>query len=307
MFITREVDSLSSPYLSNPFGGKSDKRKQIWLDILDKLPKPNNPKVDFLEQVRVNFEYEESEQLRSLLMELKPWRKGPFQINDISIDSEWLSNEKWERFKELNISLDGKNILDVGSGNGYYAFRMLGEGASKILCLEPNLMHVSQFAAINRMMSSESIRMVPERLDDTALMTATFDIVFSMGLLYHQRNPSKHINDLKEMVKEGGKLIIETIILPDECGLFLEPDLSRYASMPNVHFVHSDIGCKTLFEESKLFLRNESLAIKTTNQEQRKTKWMPFKSFESALNPKNNNETIEGYPAPKRKFYVLEK
>ena len=62
MFITREVDSLSSPYLSNPFGGKSDKRKQIWLDILDKLPKPNNPKVDFLEQVRVNFEYEESEQ-----------------------------------------------------------------------------------------------------------------------------------------------------------------------------------------------------------------------------------------------------
>ena len=86
MFITREVDSLSSPYLSNPFGGKSDKRKQIWLDILDKLPKPNNPKVDFLEQVRVNFEYEESDQLRSLLMELKPWRKGPFQINDISID-----------------------------------------------------------------------------------------------------------------------------------------------------------------------------------------------------------------------------
>ena len=150
MFISREVDSLSAPYLSDPFGDKSDKRKKVWFDILDKLPKPNNPKVDFLEQVRVNFEYEESEQLRSLLMELKPWRKGPFQINDISIDSEWLSNEKWERFKELNISLDGKNILDVGSGNGYYAFRMLGEGASKILCLEPNLMHVSQFLAINK-------------------------------------------------------------------------------------------------------------------------------------------------------------
>ena len=72
----------------------------------------------------------------------------------------------------------------------------------------------------------------------SALKTTTFDIVFSMGLLYHQRNPSKHINDLKDMLKEGGKLIIETIILPDECGLFLEPDLSRYASMPNVHFVH---------------------------------------------------------------------
>ena len=77
--------------------------------------------------------------------------------------------------------------------------------------------------------------------------------------------------------------------------------------MPNVHFVHSDIGCKILFEENKLFLRNESVAVKTTNQEQRKTEWMPFKSFESALDPKNTNVTIEGYPAPKRKFYVLEK
>ena len=91
MFITREVDSLSSPYLSNPFGGKSDKRKQIWLDILDKLPKPNNPKVDFLEQVRVNFEYEESEQLRSLLMELKPWRKGPFQkVPSVVSTGSWI-------------------------------------------------------------------------------------------------------------------------------------------------------------------------------------------------------------------------
>ena len=34
MFITREVDSLSAPYLSDPFGDKSDKRKKIWLDSL---------------------------------------------------------------------------------------------------------------------------------------------------------------------------------------------------------------------------------------------------------------------------------
>ena len=149
--------------------------------------------------------------------------------------------------------------------------------------------------------------MVPERLDDTTLKTATFDIVFSMGLLYHQRDPSQHIKDLKNTLKDGGQLVIETIVSPEVYGDFLEPSEGRYASMPNVHYVHTDKGCKKLFEELSLSLQCESYNTRTTGQEQRKTEWMPFKSFESALNPSNLDLTIEGYPAPERKFYVLEK
>ena len=91
-----------------------------------------------------------------------------------------------KRFKKLNIDLKEKNILDVGSGNGYYAFRMLGDGANNILCLEPNLVHVSQFAALNRFVTSDNIRMLPERLENIKFLDTKFDVVFSMGLLYHQ-------------------------------------------------------------------------------------------------------------------------
>ena len=307
MFVSCEVDNLTKPYLSNPFGKKKDKRIESWLEIMNTLPCPANKKVSLESEVRVDFEDDTFYELKDLLLRLSPWRKGPFHIREIFIDSEWRSDEKWKRFKKLNIDLKKKNILDVGSGNGYYAFRMLGDGANNILCLEPNLVHVSQFAALNRFVTSDNIRMLPERLENIKFSDTKFDVVFSMGLLYHQRDPSQHIKDLKNTLKDGGQLVIETIVSPEAYGNFLEPSEGRYASMPNVHYVHTDKGCKKLFEELSLSLQCESYNTRTTGQEQRKTEWMPFKSFESALNPSNLDLTIEGYPAPERKFYVLEK
>ena len=204
MFVSCEVDNLTKPYLSNPFGKKKDKRIESWLEIMNTLPCPANKKVSLKNEVRVDFEDDTFYELKDLLLRLSPWRKGPFLIREIFIDSEWRSDEKWKRFKKLNIDLKKKNILDVGSGNGYYAFRMLGDGANNILCLEPNLVHVSQFAALNRFVTSDNIRMLPERLENIKFSDTKFDVVFSMGLLYHQRDPSQHIKDLKNTLKDGG-------------------------------------------------------------------------------------------------------
>ena len=215
--------------------------------------------------------------------------------------------KKWKRFQKLNLDLDGKSILDVGSGNGYYAFRMVGMGADKVLCLEPNLVHVSQFSAINHFVNSEKIRMIPERLEESGLANSKFDVIFSMGLLYHQKNPFEHLNNLKDLLADNGKLVLETIISPKEFGIALEPSNGKYASMPNVHFVHTDNGCKSIFRNLSLQVHAESDIAVTNDNEQRSTKWMPFKSFESALNLQNKSVTIEGYPAPKRKFYLLGK
>jgi tRNA (mo5U34)-methyltransferase len=126
-----------------------------------------------------------------------------------------------------------------------------------------------------------------------------------MGLLYHQRNPKEHLKILKEFLKPNGQIIIETIVAPEEYDFALEPS-DRYASMPNVHFVHSDKGCKAIFDELGLSLVMETESILTNHLEQRKTRWMPFKSFEAALKPDDPSLTIEGYPAPSRKFYLLE-
>lgn len=307
IFISNEIESLSRNFLDNPFGDKKDKRIENWLEILNRLPLLNEVQVDLKNEVSVDFKSQNIDKLEEVLLQLLPWRKGPFRLNKIDIDSEWDSRKKWERFKELGIDLKGKSILDVGSGNGYYAFRMIGDGADQVLCLEPNLMHVSQFACINHFVGSKKIRMIPERLENSGISDTNFDLIFSMGLLYHQRNPEQHLIELKSVLEIQGKMIIETIICPDKFGMAIEPSEGRYASMPNVHFVHSDLGCKEIFEKLGLEVVAETKPVYTDVEEQRKTKWMPFKSFESALDSTDKNLTIEGYPAPTRKFYILRK
>jgi len=305
VFISEEVEIFSGDYLNNPFGSKKDKRIDNWLSILNKLPLIKEVNVNLQNQVSVDFQCEDMLEIEELILQLLPWRKGPFKLNDINIDSEWDSSKKWIRFKELELDLQDKTILDVGSGNGYYAFRMIGDGADQVLCLEPNLVHVSQFASINHFVGSKKIRMVPERLENSGLRNTNFDLIFSMGLLYHQRNPIEHLHELNALLAAGGKIIIETIIAPDQFGSGIQPTQGNYASMPNVHYVHTDFGCKELFEKLNLEVIRETKPVFTNFEEQRKTRWMPFKSFESALDSKDTTLTIEGYPAPARKFYLL--
>ena len=307
MFISKEVEELSNNYLANPFGNKKDKRIENWIFTLNELPEMKSGVVDLTNEVSVDFKEGDSRKIEKLLLNLMPWRKGPFRINRITIDSEWDSGKKWERFKALNLNLRNTSILDVGSGNGYYAFRMVGAGANQVLCLEPNLVHVSQFASINHFIGTEKIRMIPERLETSGLKNTNFDYIFSMGLLYHQRSPEEHLLDLKSLLKERGKLVIETIIAPEGFGKYLQPDHGNYASMPNVHFVHTDLGCKEIFAENGLTVVSETNPVITDSKEQRKTKWMPFKSFEKALDEEDESMTVEGYPAPARKFYILER
>ena len=223
MFISEEVEIFSGDYLNNPFGSKKDKRIDNWLSILNKLPLIKEVNVNLQNQVSVDFQCEDMLEIEELILQLLPWRKGPFKLNDINIDSEWDSSKKWIRFKELELDVKDKTILDVGSGNGYYAFRMIGDGADQVLCLEPNLVHVSQFASINHFVGSKKIRMVPERLENSGLRNTNFDLIFSMGLLYHQRNPLEHLNELNCSLAVGGKIVIETIISPDQFGSIIQP------------------------------------------------------------------------------------
>ena len=56
---------------------------------------------------------------RELLLGLAPWRKGPLTLGEVEIDTEWRSDWKWARVKDAIAPLDGRNVLDVGSGNGF--------------------------------------------------------------------------------------------------------------------------------------------------------------------------------------------
>ena len=272
-----------------------------WRSVLGDLPAIKKLPADLKSPaitIPATDEVSENE-VRALLLGLKPWRKGPFEICGVQIDSEWRSDLKWDRIKNSIAPLDGRNILDVGCGNGYYALRMRGVGAKLVIGLEPTLIYVMQFLAICHFMQVEPVHVLPLRLQELPADSRAFDSTFSMGVLYHQRDPEQHLRQLKASLRTGGELIIETLILPGTEAVASTPE-QRYARMRNVWLLPTlpmleawlaDAG----FDNVRLIDVSD-----TTIEEQRTTEWMPFESLAEALDPTDPSRTIEGWPAPRR-------
>ncbi|MEO1956250.1 MAG: DUF1698 domain-containing protein, partial [Gammaproteobacteria bacterium] len=114
----------------------------------------------------------------------------------------------------------------------------------------------------------------------------------------------QHLRLLASHLKEGGNIIIETIVTSKDYEDTLVPK-KRYANMPNVRFVHTEKGLERLILDNGLEIVYSTDPVMTSIFEQRTTDWMPFKSFESAVLKGNPEITVEGYAAPSRKFVVL--
>ena len=233
------------------------------------------------------------------LIELKPWRKGPFSLFGIHIDSEWKCHMKWARLKNQIQPLTGKRVLDVGSGNGYFGFRMLEAGANLVIGLEPHMPYLSQFWAIKLFLPETDNYVLPYRLEDVTTRSYCFDTVFSMGVIYHRRSPIDHILQLKKCLAPTGQLVLETLSVEGPTGFCLTPR-RNYARMNNVWFIPSRGTLEQWLTRCGFNNINVLDTSTTTTFEQRKTKWMPFDSLHEGLDRSNSALTIEGYPSPRR-------
>lgn len=246
-----------------------------------------------------SFPAAEREAVRAALLSLMPWRKGPFRIGDIHIDAEWRSDFKWARLAPHLRPLAGRRILDVGCGNGYYALRMRGAGAAAVVGIDPTLAHLAQFEAIRHWLPHEPVGILPLRLHELPADAAFFDTVFSMGVLYHRRDPLGHLAELYGALAPGGELVLETLVLPGDDAELRQPG-GRYARMRNVWYLPTVPQLQAWlgqggFRDSRVV--DVSL---TTPEEQRSTEWMPFESLADALDPTDAARTVEGWPAPRR-------
>lgn len=274
-----------------------------WLELLAKLPKLDNSDADFTGNiVQVGKNSQADSALITLLQQLAPWRKGPYAIHGIFIDTEWRSDWKWQRICPYLPDLQDKLVLDVGCGNGYHCWRLAGAGAKLVIGIDPTMLSVVQFHAIQHFMGQHNLTVLPLALEQLPAQLQLFDLVLSMGVLYHRRCPLQHLMDLRANLCPGGQLILETLVVDGELGYSLLPR-QRYAAMRNVWLIPS---CPTVqswlercgFKSIKLL----DVTI-TSTEEQRSTAWMSLASLVNFLDPHDNSKTIEGYPAPKRAIF----
>jgi tRNA (mo5U34)-methyltransferase len=280
---TEPLESLVRSRMSSSAHGDFDR----WNNIIAALPQIQS----------------DPQALRDKLLGLAPWRKGPFEIGGVTIDAEWRSDLKWRRLRDAIAPLDGQQVLDVGCGNGYYALRMRDEGAASVIGIDPTLLYVMQFLAVNHFVRDESAFVLPLRLHELPESARKFDTTFSMGVLYHQRAPIDHLRQLRETLRPGGQLVLETIFLPGDES-FASTPTDRFARMKNVWLLPTLSELTTWLQRTgfrDVRIVDETI---TTSEEQRSTEWMTFESLADALDPSDPTRTIEGWPAPRRVIVV---
>lgn len=241
--------------------------------------------------------------LKTLLQSLHPWRKGPYDFFGIPIDTEWRSDWKWQRVKPHISTLKQRLVLDVGCGNGYHCWRMLGEQAKMVVGIDPLALNVMQFQLTRKLYGEAPVYVLPIGMEDIPKGLKCFDTVFSMGVLYHRRSPIDHLMELRDCLRPGGELVLETLVIDGGLGDTLLPE-DRYAKMRNVWFIPS---CDTLLSWLKRCGFSAARVVDinvTSTEEQRTTEWMTFKSLKDFLDPENPALTCEGLPAPKRAIVI---
>ena len=296
------ADTLA-PLIEQRLSHESSGNLKRWLPVINNLPAIQAQQIE-LNQDRVSVsgltDPQQQVELREQLKTLIPWRKGPFHIHGIDIDTEWHSDWKWQRVHPHVADLRGKTVLDVGCGSGYHLWRMLGAGAEHVVGIDPSILFMLQFRVLKHFIGEQSpVEYLPLALEEIHPLLPAFDHVFSMGVIYHRRSPIDHLTQLRACLKPGGQLILETLIIESEQQNVLVPE-DRYAKMRNVWFLPNPSLLQRWvercgFEQVKIVDIN-----RTSLDEQQQTPWMTFESLANFLDPDDPTRTIEGYPAPVR-------
>ena len=256
---------------------------------------------------------QQEQALREALQVLHPWRKGPYLLHGVHIDSEWRSDWKWARLAPHIMPLAGRRVLDVGCGNGYYCWRMLGAGAAQVVGIDPTMLFHAQFHAVARLLAAADrsgrtghVLHLPLGIEKVPASLAAFDTTFSMGVLYHRRSPIDHLVELRDTLRPGGELVLETLIVEGDEQTVLMPQ-GRYAKMRNVWFIPSVRALERWLQRAGFGHVRTVGITPTTSQEQRATEWMRFESLSDFLDPADSSITVEGYPAPSRAVVLANK
>lgn len=287
---------------------KPDGNLQGWLAALNRLPElPQNVSTTFDSAVSAIFAEELPAEVlataKEALMSLRPWRKGPFDLGGIFIDSEWRSDMKWERVRHHISPLSGRKVLDIGCGNGYHLFRMATEGAKSVIGIDPSMLFLAQFTAVQKFIRQPGIFLLPIGFEELPDNLETFDSVFSMGVFYHRKAPFDFLRSLRLLLRKGGELILETLVIDGDERQVLVPS-DRYARMSNVWFIPS--AAAMVHWLSRAGFKDVRVVdnCRTTIEEQRSTMWMPGESLDKCLDSQNPDFTVEGLPAPCRAIFI---
>jgi ubiquinone/menaquinone biosynthesis C-methylase UbiE len=133
-------------------------------------------------------------------------------FSDLANSFESGERDEWQKPDEVIATLGdlhGKSVMDIGSGTGYFSFRLLKAGA-KVICADVDqrfLDHISKRKDEMHISDTEmELRKVP--FDSSLLKPSEVDVVLIVDTYHHIENRIAYFSEVKTGLKPGGKLVV---------------------------------------------------------------------------------------------------
>ena len=140
-----------------------------------------------------------------------------------------------------SLDLKGKRVLDIGCRDGLYSFTAEKMGAAEVIGIDNDLSVPATEFLIPFFKSK--VRMECMNMYDLKADTfGTFDVVIFPGVLYHLRFPFWGLRAIRDVMKPGGYLVIETAV---------------FDSQPKQALLFCPIGEESPYEETSPTIFNE--------------------------------------------------
>lgn len=132
--------------------------------------------------------------------------------------NHWLGDFPSFKWKEIAPhvpqNLEGWKVLDVGCNAGFYSFELAKRGADVVgIDVDTHYLKQADWAA-EKLGLEKKVRFKQMQVYDLAKESATFDLIWFMGVFYHLRYPMLAFDILAE--KNTDMMVFQTLSMPGD-------------------------------------------------------------------------------------------
>ena len=283
-----QVDAAATRLADSPLKDLADSLQKIAT-----APEGIDVKDGFVEFHGSHLSPDSAALARDLAYKLIPWRKGPFRLFDLELDAEWRSDAKYNRLADDLPDLKGKLVADVGCNNGYYLYRICAEGARHVIGFDPTLKYWLQYQLLAAHAPPLPISFLPLGWQALADVHDVFDVIFLMGINYHEAHPLDLLHTCRSALKPGGLLVCESVTVQSDEDLEIFP-AGKYAGIGGVYAIPTPRALQRQLLSAGFQTVTIQHTARMTVAEQRRSEFSPQKSLADFITA--DGTSIEGYP-----------
>jgi len=120
--------------------------------------------------------------------------------------------DKWQKPEEVIAflgNIENKTIIDLGSGSGYFTFRLVGAGANVIATdVDNEFLKIIEEKQKQLDIDHDKLKTMLISENELSIGTNMVDLVFMVNVYHHLSNRVSYFNAVNNILRQNGKIVI---------------------------------------------------------------------------------------------------